>query len=49
MKIKTVLILLVVFGILAIGFTGCTTVDSLDPMAPQNKSFACGNFNSDIV
>ena len=49
MKIKTVLILFVVFGILAIGFTGCTTVDSLDPMAPQNKNFACEDFNSNIV
>ena len=47
MKIKTVLILVLAFCCLAIGFTGCTTVDSLDPMAPQNKNFACVNLTLD--
>ena len=41
MKIKNILILVLAFCCLAIGITGCTTVDSLDPMAPQNKKFAC--------
>ena len=49
MKIKNVLILVLVCCCLAMGFTGCTTVDSLDPMAPQNKNFACRNLTSDKV
>ena len=47
MKIKTVLILILCFCCLVIGLTGCTTVDSLDPMAPQNKKFACENLTPD--
>ena len=47
MKIKTFLILFLTFCCLAIGLTSCTTVDSLDPMAPQNKNFACENLTPD--
>jgi len=49
MKIKFLLVLVIAFCFLAIGITGCTTVDSLDPMAPQNKNFACINLISDMV
>ena len=49
MKTKTFLILFLVFCCLAMGLTSCTTVDSLDPMEPQNKNFACGNLTLNKV
>ncbi len=49
MKIKNILILVLAFCCLAMGISGCTTVDSLDPMAPQNKNYVGGNLNSEKV
>jgi len=48
MKKQNILILVVILVVI-VGISGCTTVDSLDPTAPQNKEYVGGNINSDNV
>jgi|GEM_PF-3592070 len=43
---KQNLLIFAVFIVVIAGISGCAMVDSLDPMAPQNKEYAGGDFNS---